>query len=107
MPRPRKIDPIRMAVQDIGRILGQERGAAVGTAVSKVAAVAGKTPGKRGRPALSAAEAPCAVPSCGKKRAAWGLCANHYQKARRLKMKPGKLDLAKLAKDGRATRWNR
>ncbi|MBS2028644.1 MAG: hypothetical protein JST54_12130 [Deltaproteobacteria bacterium] len=105
MPRPRKIDPIRMAVQDLGRILGRELGATVGTAVSRVAAVAAKPVGKRGRPAFLATEAPCAVPSCGKKRVSWGLCSSHYQKARRLEMKRGKLDLATLAEDRRIMRW--
>ena len=105
MARPRKLNPIRASIQDLGRLLGQELGAAINTAVSSVVAVAGKAAAKRGRP--TSGSAVCAVPGCGRKRASWGLCSAHYQKARRLKMKAGKLDLATLAKDGRATRWSK
>lgn len=49
----------------------------------------------------------CLVSGCGKKTIAKGLCAGHYRKANRLGVanKLDKANLAKLAKDGRATRW--
>ena len=59
-----------------------------------------------GRPPKSGGKA-CLVSDCGKKTIAKGLCAGHYRKANRLGVsnKLDKANLAKLAKDGRATRW--
>ena len=68
----------------------------------------GAAPPKRGpgRPPKNAVT-PCLVIGCGRKTVAKGLCQGHYRKAVRLGVakKLDKANLAKLAKDGRATRW--
>ena len=62
-----------------------------------------------GRPARTDAEAKCLVGPCHRRSVAKKLCPVHYRKAGHLKYAPpfSKAQLANLAKDGRATRWQK
>jgi hypothetical protein len=97
----------------MGQILGQALVAGVQSQLSHSGAAslgaAALTPVRRGpgRPPRSAAEAACLVPNCGRRSVAKKLCATHYRKAARLHMHGTLTDaqLAFLARDGRAVRW--
>jgi hypothetical protein len=76
--------------------------------LAKVPGSVTTAPPKRGpgRPPKTGGK-PCLVPRCGKRTVAKGLCQGHYRKAVRIGVanKLTKENLAKLAQDGRATRW--
>ena len=102
-------------VGQVGRMLGAQLAAAAGAALNQVLLstdfTAAGSPARRGpgRPPRNIADSEgsgCAVPSCGKRVAAKGLCATHYAKSRRLRLggQPTPEQLQLLAEDGRATR---
>jgi len=114
MPRPPNVDPLRATIRNLGQQIGQELAAAFtnsfNSSVDKNGVRNGLSGAKRGRPASVSGGAACAVAGCGRKRAAKGLCQNHYAKAHRLKMnleKLGASDYKLLGEDGRATRWSK
>ncbi len=99
----------------MGQMLGQALVAGVQSQLSHPGApslsVANLGPARRGpgRPPRSPAEAACLVPNCNRRSVAKKLCPTHYRKAARLNMH-GTLtaaQLAFLARDGRAVRWER
>ena len=105
MARPRNVDPIRAVIRALGHQIGQELAAAVASSHGSAAAKRGP-----GRPRLTGVAAICAVPGCGRKKAAKGLCQSHYAKGMRLKLNLNSLSAASLktlAADGRATRWQK
>jgi hypothetical protein len=95
---------------DIGQSLGQalaERVKGVSSPASTKSVAAAPARRGPGRPPRSAAEAACIVPGCSRRSVAKKLCPTHYRKAGRLNM-TGTLtesQLALLARDGRAVRW--
>jgi hypothetical protein len=81
--------------------------ASMSSALASAPRTAAAAPVKRGPVRPPSGGKACLVSGCGKKPIAKGLCAGHYRKANRLgvasSLNPA--NLAKLAKDGRATRW--
>jgi hypothetical protein len=111
MPNPRKHDPIRSIIQSLGEQIGQEFASAISHSFNAAVGrngLANSSLAGRGRLSASAGSAGCRVQGCSRKKAAKGLCQNHYAKARKLGMNLESLtasQLGQLGADGRSLRF--
>jgi hypothetical protein len=88
MPRRTPDEPLRAALEEFSRQLGNRLSAGIEQGFRAAMDQGQQAPGGVSERAGKSA---CQVPGCGRAAISKGLCQNHYQKARRLRIDLGNL----------------